>query len=407
MAPKGRPPGRHVRPADKKPPRRPQAPADEAPAYWASVASSSRALVQKQGSQEQSSSQQAQGAAARVPKNADARRRRDFQLRHLAPLRAPPLQEAVLHNRLAAREKLREVLFAYLKEMALREALQAAGLPPASERPPESAATAPAAAAERSEDPVAAPRERPGAADVQRFVNACSAVTGKGFDELFRAYWHVVDWVIVADRMTRSTQTVEPWCPATCKIQCAHLLDSSVPLCEFSAYELERLQAAAAKHGGRDWDQVAQMVGDGRTAWQCFVQYRRTEGESAFRAPESTGQEEESALSKSRQEMDSEELARRAEELVSQKAKQALATLKKCKEFYERLSSLSSPHKQGAGSAVKAKELNTKLKASPNRWMLSAKQRILRSAPGATKQSIGRCTIVVPEGKQRKLLVGH
>lgn len=79
-----------------------------------------------------------------------------------------------------------------------------------------------------------------------------------------------VAYDIIADQYKRDRSALE------CAIQWSRNDHPSINHAEWGAEEIDRLEAVAQKFGGRDWETIAEKMGNGRTSAACFRQYKKT-----------------------------------------------------------------------------------------------------------------------------------
>lgn len=80
---------------------------------------------------------------------------------------------------------------------------------------------------------------------------------------------HGLDWNAM------SIQFLEHRSPFDCKVQWLNHDHPAVNTAEWTSQELAELHRIAGQFGFRNWPQIALKVGNGRTAFECFVQYKR------------------------------------------------------------------------------------------------------------------------------------
>jgi len=181
--------------------------------------------------------------------NTHAQQRRLFEDRVLRPFRASRWNWSALET-----EQLKAVVFAQLQEGALRQRFQT--------RTAELDLQAPDRAQERR----------------KIFLELCSELKEGTLEELMEEHGQSLDWMCIAGKMSATVGCRFPHRgmhlgAASCKIHFHHAVQTSRAV--FGAAEDACLLEAVKEMGLFDWDCVAERLGTGRTAWQCFTRYWR------------------------------------------------------------------------------------------------------------------------------------
>ncbi|XP_049273739.1 snRNA-activating protein complex subunit 4 isoform X1 [Rhipicephalus sanguineus] len=89
-----------------------------------------------------------------------------------------------------------------------------------------------------------------------------------GLEELLEQSTRPIDWLRIAAADMRSHRTA-----FDCEMRWRHLLDVRLNQSPWTPAEDERLKSLAAKWNERNWDQIAQEMKSGRSAFQCAQHY--------------------------------------------------------------------------------------------------------------------------------------
>eukprot|EP00927_Polykrikos_kofoidii_P026465 TRINITY_DN23545_c0_g1_i2.p1 TRINITY_DN23545_c0_g1~~TRINITY_DN23545_c0_g1_i2.p1 ORF type:complete len:410 (-),score=72.62 TRINITY_DN23545_c0_g1_i2:152-1381(-) len=106
-------------------------------------------------------------------------------------------------------------------------------------------------------------------------VSICEGLHSATLPELIQQRGsHPIDWFSVAHKINCSRTATDPvwrYSAEECHLQFLHALDPFVTKNPFTTERhVNALRQASEQTGGHDWDKVAERVGEGHTAWQCF-----------------------------------------------------------------------------------------------------------------------------------------